>query len=89
MVFALRQRLDDHASAVCHADYSFGPRQALGVADGDRRVRRAEHADHPLRVLLSPLSHRKGSCRAGVRDCPRVEVWDVRGPDGVSLPCGP
>ena len=60
VVFALPQRLDDHAGAVCHADHGFGPRQALGVADDDVRVRRAEHADHPLRVLLSPLGHRPG-----------------------------
>ena len=89
MVFAPPQRLDDHASAVCHADYSLGPRQVLWVADDDVRVRWAEHADHPLRVLLSPLSHREDSRRAGVRDWPRVEVQDVRGPDGVSLPCCP
>ena len=88
-MFALPQRLDDHASAVCHADYGFGPRQVLGVADGDARVRRAEHANYPLRVLLSLLSRCQGGRRAGVRDWPRVEVRDVRGPDGVSLPCGP
>ena len=88
-MFALPQRLDDHAGAVCHADHGFGPRLALGVADDDVRVRRAEHADHPLRVLLSPLGHRQGSRWAGVRDWPRVEVRDVRGPDGVSLPRGP
>ena len=88
-MFALPQRPDDHASTVRHADYGFGPRQALGVADDDVRVQRAEHADHPLRVLLSLLSHRQGSRRAGVRDWPRVEVRDVCGPDGVSLPCGP
>ena len=88
-MFALPRRLDDHASAVRHTDYGFEPRQALGVADGDVRVRRAKHADHPLRVVLSLLSHREGSRRAGVRDWPRVEVRDVRGPDGVSLPCDP
>ena len=88
-MFALPQRLDDHGSAVRHADYSLGPWQALGVADGDVRVRRGEHANYPLRVLLSPLGHREGSRRTGVRDWPRVEVQDVRGPDGVSLPCGP
>ena len=88
-MFALPQRFDDHASAVCHADYGFGPRQALGVADGDVRVRRAEQAIYPLRVLLSPLTHREGSRQAGVRDWPRVEVRDVRGPDGISLPCSP
>ena len=58
VVFALPQRLDDHAGTVRHADYSFWPRQALGVADDDVRVRTAEHADHPLRVLLSTLRHR-------------------------------
>ena len=88
-MFALPQRLDDHASTVRHADYGFGPQQALGVADDDVRVRRTEHADHPLRVLLSPLSHRYGSRWAGLRDWPRVEVRDVRGPNGVSLPCSP
>ena len=88
-MLALPQRLDDHAGAVCHADHGFGPRQAFGVADDDVRVRRAEHADHSLRVLLSPLVHRQGSRWAGVRDWPRVEVRDVRGPDGVSLPRGP
>ena len=41
VVFALPQRLNNHASAVCHADYGFGPRQALGVADSDVRIRRA------------------------------------------------
>ena len=88
-MFAFPQRLDDHAGTVCHVDHGFGPRQALGVADDDVRVRRAEHADHPLQVLLSPLGHRQGSRWAGVRDRPRVEVQDVRGPDGVSLPRGP
>ena len=88
-MFALPQCLDDHASAVCQANHGFGPRQALGVADDDVRVRRAEHADDPLRVLLSPLSHREGSRRAGVRDWPRGDIRDVSGPDGVSLPCGP
>ena len=39
--------------------------------------------------LNMQTTHREGSCRAGVRDLPRVEVWDVRGPDGISLPCGP
>ena len=39
VVFALPQRLDDHAGAVRHADYSLGPRQAIGVADGDMRFR--------------------------------------------------
>ena len=87
-MFALPQRLDDHASAVCHADYSFGHWQALGVADGDVCIRRAEHANYPLRVLLSPLSHCEGSRRAGVVDWPCVGVWDVCGRDGVSLPCG-
>ena len=43
VVFAHVQRLDDHAGAVRHADYGLGPRQALAVADGDMRVRRAEH----------------------------------------------
>ena len=88
-MFPLPQRLDDHASAVCHADYGLGPRQALGVADNDVPVRRAGHADHPLRILPSLLSHREGSRRSGLRDWPRVEVRDVRGPDGSSLPCGP
>ena len=88
-MLALPQRLHDHASAVCDADYGFGPRQALGVAHGDVRVRRAEHVDYPMQVLLSLLSHREGSCRAGVRDWSRVEVRDVRGPDGISLSCGP
>ena len=88
-MLALAQRLDDHASAVRHAEYGLGPRQALGVADGDVRVHRAEHADHALRVPLSPLGYREGGCRAGVHDWPRVEFWDVRGPNGVSLPCGP
>ena len=83
-MFTLLQRLDDHASAVFHADYGFVRRQALGVADSDVRVRRAEHANYPLRVLLSPLSH-----LAGVRNWPRVEVRDVRGPHGVFLPRGP
>ena len=57
-MFALPQRLDNHAGTVRHADYGFGPRQALGVADDHVRVRRGEDADHPLRVLLSPLSPR-------------------------------
>ena len=34
-MFALPQRLDDHACAVCHADHGFGPRQAFRVADDD------------------------------------------------------
>ena len=84
-----RSGLDDHAGTVRHADHGFGPWQALGVADDDVRVRRAEHADHPLWVLLSLLGHRQGSRRAGVRDWPRVEVREVRDPDGVSLPRGP
>ena len=88
-MFALPQRLDDHASAVGHADYGLGPQQALGVADGVVRVCRAKHANYPLQALLSPLSHREGGRRAGVRDWPRVEIRDVRGPDGVTLPCGP
>ena len=88
-MFALWQRLDDQASAVRHADYGLGPQKALGVADGDVRVRRAEHVDYPLWVLLSPLGHPEGGSRTGVRDWPRVEVRDVPGPDGVSLPCGP
>ena len=88
-MLALAQRLDDHAGTVCHADHGFGPRQALGVADDDVRVRRAEHEKHPLRVLLLPLGHCQGSRRASVRDWPRVEVRDVRGPDGISLPRGP
>ena len=66
-----------------------GPRQALGVADDDVRVCRAEHADHPVWVLLSLFGHCQGSRRAGVRDWPRVEVRDVLGPDGVSLPRDP
>ena len=89
MLFALPQRLDDHANAVCNTDYGFGPEQALGVADDAVRVCQAKHADHPLRDQRSPLSHREGSHQAGVRDWPRVEVRDFRGPDGVSLPCGP
>ena len=88
-MFALRRRLDDYAIAVCHADYSLGPRQALGVADGDEGVRWADNTNYLLRVLLSPLNHCQGSRRAGVRDGPCVEVRDVHGPDGVSLPCGP
>ena len=89
VVFALSQRLDDHASAVRQADYSLRPQQALRVADGDVRICRAEHADYPLWVLLSPLGHREGGCRVNVRDGPRMEVRNVRGPDDVSLPCGP
>ena len=56
-MLALAQRLDDPACAFCHADYGLGPRQVPGAADGDVRIRRAEHADHPLRVLLSPLGY--------------------------------
>ena len=88
-MFALPQRLDDHVSAVGHADYGFRPQQGLGVADGDVRVRWADHADYPLWVLLSSLGHCEGGCRAGVRDGPRAEVRNVPGPGGVSLPCGP
>ena len=88
-MFALLQSLDDHASQSATRTTASRPEQALGVADGNVRVRRAEHAVNPLRVLLSPLSHREGSRRASVRDWPRVEVQDICGPDGVSLPCGP
>ena len=89
VIFALPKRLDHHTGAVRHADDGLGPRQALGVADSDMCVRPAEHADHPLWVLLSSLRHREGGCQAGVRDGPRMEVRDIRGPDGVILPCGP
>ena len=89
VVFALSQRHDDHSGAFRYADHGLGPRQAFGVADGYMRVRRPEHADHQLRVLLSSLRHRKGGCRAGMHDWPRVEVRDIRGPDGVALPRGP
>ena len=89
VVFTLQQRLDDHAGAICHADYRLGPRQALGVAEGDVRVRRAEHANYLLPFLLSLLGHREGSRRAGVRQWPRLDIWDVRGSDGASLPCDP
>ena len=86
---ALLHHLDDHVGAVRHADYSLRPQQAFGVVDGDLHVRRAEHADDPLRPLLSALRHRGVGCWAGVRDGPRVEVRDVPGLDGVALPCGP
>ena len=89
MEFALPQRLDDYASRARHADYVLGPLGALGVADGDVRVHRAEHADYPMWVLLSSLGRREGGRQAGVRDWARVKVRNVRGPDGVSLPCGP
>ena len=46
------------ALTVRHADHGFGPRQALGVAYDDVRVCWAEHADHRLWVLLSPLDLR-------------------------------
>ena len=82
-MFALRQCLEDQAGAVRYADHSPGPRQVFGVADGDMRVRRAEHEYHPLQVLLSSLRRGEGGCRAGVPDGPRVEVRDIRGPDGV------
>ena len=88
VVFALPQRLGDHAGAGRHADYGLGSRQALGVAGGDMCIRRAEHADHPLWVLLSSLRHCQGGCQAGVRYGPRMDVRDIRGPDGVTLPCG-
>ena len=89
VVFALPQRLDDHAGAVCYADYGLRPRQAFAVADGDMRICRAEHADHPLWVLPSSLRHREGGCGAGVRDGPRMMVREFRGPDGPTLPRGP
>ena len=66
-----------------------GPGRRLGSQTAIMRVCWAEHADHPLWVLLSSLRHREGGCRAGVRDGPRMEVRDIRGPDGVTLPCGP
>ena len=39
LVLALLQRLGDHAGAVCQADRGLRPWQALGVTDGDMRVR--------------------------------------------------
>ena len=89
LVFAPPQHSDHQAGTVRHGDHGLGPQQAFGVADRDVRVYRAEHADGPFRVLLSSLRHREGGCRAGVRDGPRVEVRDIRGPDGVTLPRGP
>ena len=86
-MFALPRRLDDDTSPVSHANHGLGPRQALWVTDGDVHVRRAEDADPPLWVLLSSFGHGEGMCRGGVRDGPRVEVWNILGPDGVSLPC--
>ena len=88
-MFALPQLFANHAGTVRQADHGVGPRQAFGVADGDMRVCRAEHADNPLQVLLSSLRHREGGCRAGMCDGPRLEVRDIRGPDGVTLPHGP
>ena len=88
-MFARLQRLDDHAGAVRDAGYGLGPRQALGVGYGDMRVRRAEHADHALWVMLSSLRHRESGCRAGVCDGRGMEVRNILGPDTVTLWCGP
>ena len=88
-MFALPQRLDEHADAICYVDHDLGPRHAFGVADGDMRIRRAEHPHYRLWVLLPSLRHREGGPQAGVHDGPRMEVRDIRGPDGVTLPRGP
>ena len=88
-MFALPQRFDDQAGAVRHEDHGLMHWRAFRVADSDVRVRQAEHAEHLLRVLLSLLRHRGGGCRAGVRDWPRVEVLNIRGPDGLTSPRSP